>query len=152
MQLDIFNISWSIFQRNEKSMVHWEKQNRCYTYWILKKGVTHIFSHCLCGFSVHQVFKMKIADSELIEKIRNAQLPGHLKNPELFELIETYQLYTHSTTSWKQQEWMSFPVWSIFYWEENYCNNLNSNLNHAKVNVIDQKNTILVSHWVFKKF
>ena len=38
---------------------------------------------------------------EFIEKTMNGQLPGHLSDPELFELVKTCQVHTHSTTSWK---------------------------------------------------
>ena len=33
-----------------------------------------------------------------IEKTINGQLPDHLKNPELFELFNTYQVHDHSRT------------------------------------------------------
>ena len=35
---------------------------------------------------------------EVIEKTINAQLPEHLNDLELFELVKTYQAYTHSRT------------------------------------------------------
>ena len=35
---------------------------------------------------------------EFIEKTINVQLPDHLSNPELFELLKTYQVHTHSRT------------------------------------------------------
>ena len=38
---------------------------------------------------------------EFIEKTINAQLPDHLSDPELFELVKTYQVHTHSRTCWK---------------------------------------------------
>ena len=38
---------------------------------------------------------------EFIEKIINAQLPDHLNDPELFELVKTYQVHAHSRTCWK---------------------------------------------------
>ena len=38
---------------------------------------------------------------EFIEKTINAQLPDQLSDPELFELIKTYQVHTHSRTCWK---------------------------------------------------
>ena len=38
---------------------------------------------------------------EFIEKTINAQLPNHLNDPELFELVKTYQVHAHSRTWWK---------------------------------------------------
>ena len=38
---------------------------------------------------------------EFIEKTINAQLPNHLNNPELFELVKTYQVHAHPRTYWK---------------------------------------------------
>ena len=43
----------------------------------------------------------KPAYTELIEKTINAQLPDNLPNPELFELVRTYQVHAHSRNSWK---------------------------------------------------
>ena len=38
---------------------------------------------------------------EFIEKTINAQLLDNLNDPELFELVKTYHVYTHSRTCWK---------------------------------------------------
>ena len=38
---------------------------------------------------------------EFTEKAINAQLPDHLNNSELFELVNTYQVHAHSRTCWK---------------------------------------------------
>ena len=38
---------------------------------------------------------------EFIEKNINAQFPDHLNDPELFELVKTCQVHTHSRTCWK---------------------------------------------------
>ena len=38
---------------------------------------------------------------EFDEKTINAQFPDHLNNPELFELVKTYQIHAHSRTCWK---------------------------------------------------
>ena len=43
----------------------------------------------------------KTAYTKFIEKTINAQLPDHLNNPELFELVKTYRVHTHSRTCWK---------------------------------------------------
>ena len=41
------------------------------------------------------------AYKEFIEKRVNAQLPNHLNDPELFELVKTYQVHAHPETCWK---------------------------------------------------
>ena len=38
---------------------------------------------------------------EFDEKTISAQFPDHLNNPELFELVKTYQIHAHSRTCWK---------------------------------------------------
>ena len=38
---------------------------------------------------------------DFIEKTINAQFPVHLNDPELFELVKTYQVHAHSITCWK---------------------------------------------------
>ena len=38
---------------------------------------------------------------EFIETKINFQLPDHLSNPELFELVKTYQVHAHSRTCQK---------------------------------------------------
>ena len=43
----------------------------------------------------------EVASIKFIEKTINAQLPDHLNNPELFELVKTYLVNSHSRTSWK---------------------------------------------------
>lgn len=49
-------------------------------------------------FSMHKILKMRLP-----EKTTNAQLPDHLSNPEFFQLVKiaSYQVHTHSRTSWK---------------------------------------------------
>ena len=61
-----------------------------------KKGVAHI-SIRLYRFSMHQILKMKLARIEFIEKTVNAQLPDHLKDPELFELVNPLM---HNVPKW----------------------------------------------------
>ena len=41
---------------------------------------------------------------EFIEKTINTQLPDHLKDLELFELVKTYQIHVHSRTCWKYKK------------------------------------------------
>ena len=38
---------------------------------------------------------------EIIEKTINAQLPDHLNDPELLELVDTYHVPAPSRTCWK---------------------------------------------------
>ena len=38
---------------------------------------------------------------EFIKKIINAQLPGYLKDPELFQLVKTYYVHAHTRTCLK---------------------------------------------------
>ena len=63
-----------------------------------KKGAAHMSIH-LYRFSMHQI--NETAYVEFIEKTISAQLPDHLNDPELFELVKTYQVHTHSRTCWK---------------------------------------------------
>ena len=39
--------------------------------------------------------------TEFIEKTTNGQLPKHMSDQELFELVKTYQVHVHSRSSWK---------------------------------------------------
>ena len=48
-----------------------------------------------------QNIQNKTAYTKFIEKTIKAQLPDHLKDPELFELVKTYQVHAHSRTCWK---------------------------------------------------
>ena len=41
---------------------------------------------------------------EFIKKTINAQLPDHLNDPELFELVKTDRINGHSRTCWKYNE------------------------------------------------
>ena len=38
---------------------------------------------------------------DFMEKTINAQLPDHLEDPKLFELIKTYQVHAHSRICYK---------------------------------------------------
>ena len=40
----------------------------------------------------------EVADIAFIEKTINVQLPDHLNDPELFELVKSYQVRDHSRT------------------------------------------------------
>ena len=102
---------------------------------------------------------------EFIEKIINAQLPDHLNDLELFDLLKTYQVHTHSRTCWKynknechfsygrcftEKTIISKPLDSKFSNEEKqviltwrnillsqFRSYIDNNLYPAKVNVID---------------
>ena len=56
---------------------------------------------------MHQIFKYSTntedAYTDYIEKTINAQLPDHLHDPKLFQLVKTCQVHVHSTgnTCWK---------------------------------------------------
>ena len=86
---------------------------------------------------------------EFIEKTTNSQLPDHLKEPELFELVKTYQVHAHYRTCWKynrnechfsygryftEKTIIAKPLDSKLSNDECY---IDINLNRAKVNVID---------------
>ena len=54
-----------------------------------KKEVAHMRMHSN-GFSVHQILKMKLpTQSSLKKKKISAQLPDHLNDSQLFELVKT---------------------------------------------------------------
>ena len=66
-----------------------------------KKAVAHQ-SIRLYGFSIHQKMGMSTSRNGLfIAKTMNALLPKHLNDPEVFELVKTYQVHAHSRTCWK---------------------------------------------------
>ena len=103
---------------------------------------------------------------EFIEKTINAQLSDHLNDPELFELVKTYQVHTHSSTCWKynknecrfsydryftEKTIIAKPLDSKFSNEEKqdiltwrntllsqFKSYIDNNFYPAKVNVIDQ--------------
>ena len=64
-----------------------------------ERGSPHVHSF-ITIFNASNI-ENEAAYIELIEKTINAQLSGHLSNPELFELVRTYQVHTHSRTCWK---------------------------------------------------
>ena len=102
---------------------------------------------------------------DFIEKTINAQLPNHLNDPELFELVKTYQVHAQSRTCWKynknecrfsygryftEKTVIAKPLDSKFNKDEKQevlagrntllrqvKNYIDDNLNLAKVNVID---------------
>ena len=102
---------------------------------------------------------------DFIEKTINAQLPNHLNDPELFELVKTYQVHLQSRTCWKynkneccfsygryftEKTVIAKPLDSKFNKDEKHevlagrntllrqvKNYIDNNLNLAKVNVID---------------
>ena len=56
----------------------------------------HLFISIFNGSNI----EYEVAYIELIEKTINAQLPNHLHNPEIFELVKTFEIHTHSRTCW----------------------------------------------------
>ena len=65
-----------------------------------KKGVPHTSSRLYWFFNLPSI-QNEAAFTEFIEKTINAQLPDHLNDQELFEIVKTYQVHGHSRTSWK---------------------------------------------------
>ena len=107
----------------------------------------------------------EVVYTDFIEKTINAQLPDHLYNLELFELVKTYQVHVHSRICWKynkneghfssschftEEKIIAKPSNSKFSNEEKqeiltWGNTLlrqlksyiDNNLNHTKENVLD---------------
>ena len=111
---------------------------------------------------------------DFIEKTINAQLPNHLNDPELFELVKTYQIHAHSRTCWKYSENECHFSYGRYFTERTIIakprdskfnndekqevlawrntlprqvkNYIDDNLNPAKVNVIDPAKTTILNH------
>ena len=81
-------------------MVHWEKQNITLYVLSFKKRVAHNVHSFKWVFSAPNI-QNETAYIEFIEKAINAQLPDHLEEPKIFELVKTYQVHAHSRTCWK---------------------------------------------------
>ena len=64
-----------------------------------KKGVAHVHSF-IWIFNAPNI-QTETAYIEFIEKVINAQLSDHLEDPELFKLVKTDQVHSHSRTYWK---------------------------------------------------
>ena len=64
------------------------------------KGAAHICTSFIWIFNERNI-KNEATYIEFIEKTINAQLPSHLTDSELFELVKTYQVHPHSITCWK---------------------------------------------------
>ena len=75
-------------------MVHWEKKYYAISIEFQERGSPHVNS--FIWISMHQTVCI-----EFIKKIINAQLPGYLKDPELFQLVKTYYVHAHTTTCLK---------------------------------------------------
>ena len=50
---------------------------------------------------MHQIFRMKQPTLILLRKTKNSQLLDHLNDPEVFQLVKTYQVSDHSSICWK---------------------------------------------------
>ena len=98
--LGIFNIKLKHFSKRSYLMVHWAKRNIMPYVLNFKKGAAHMSIRSY-EFSMHQIFLNEADYIEFIERTINAQLSDHSNNPELFELVKTYQVYAHSRTCWK---------------------------------------------------
>ena len=61
-----------------------------------------MFIH-LFGFSMHQIFNLTQLILILL-KTTNAELPEREKEPELCELVKTYQIHSYSRKYWKYNE------------------------------------------------
>ena len=61
-----------------------------------------MFIH-LFGFSMHQIFNLTQLILILL-KTTNAELPEREKEPELCELVKTYQIHSYSRKCWKYNE------------------------------------------------
>ena len=77
-------------------MAHWGKNIMLYVL-NFKKEQAHM-SICLYGFSMHEIFKMYLPTLSILRKTINNQLPDHLKDPELLELVKIYQVRAYSGT------------------------------------------------------
>ena len=64
-----------------------------------ERGSPHIYS--ITWISNAPNIENEAAYIEFIEKTINAQLLDNLNDPELFELVKTYHVHTHSRTCWK---------------------------------------------------
>ena len=85
------------------------------------RGSPHVHSF-IWNFNARNI-QNETAYIEYIEKTINTQLPDHLKDPELLELVKTCQIHAYSGTYLKhnKNERKLLLVWSIFYREDNYC-------------------------------
>ena len=77
-------------------MVHWGNENIMPYVLNFKKGSPHVHSFTW-------IFNAPNIESRFgfNEKTINPQLPNYLNNPEIFELVKTYQVHAHSRTCWK---------------------------------------------------
>ena len=75
----------------------------------------------------------------------NAQLPDHSNDPELFELVKTYQVHAHSRTCWKYNENECRFLCGQYFTEKTIiAKPLDSNFNdNEKKDVLTWRNTLL---------
>ena len=64
-----------------------------------ERGSSHVHSF-IWIFKAPNI-KNEAVYTEFIEKTTNGQLPKHMNDPELFELVKTYQIHVHSRSCWK---------------------------------------------------
>ena len=80
---------------------------------------------------------------EFIEKTINAQLPDHLKGPELFELVKTYQVHVHSRRMYNKNE-CHFSYGGYFTEKTIIATPLNSQFsNDEKEEILTWRNALL---------
>ena len=159
-----FQYKVGVFSQKSHWMVHWGKTK----YYAIRvefqeQGIPHAHSFVL-------IFNAPNTQNEtvyiaFIKKAIDAQFPNHLKYPEIFELVKTYQVDAHSGTCWKynknecrfsygryftEKTIIAKPIDSslsndekgeILSWRNTLLQQVKSyndnNLNSAKVNVID---------------
>ena len=63
-----------------------------------ERGRPHV--HLFISIFNRSNIEYEVAYIELIEKAIYAQLPNHLNNPEIFELVKTFEIHTHSRICW----------------------------------------------------
>ena len=93
-----------------------------------KKGAAHMSIRSY-GFSMHQIFLNEADYIEFIERTINAHLPDHSNDPELFELVKTYQVYAHSRTCWKYNKNECCFLYGQYFTEKTIAKPLDSKFN-----------------------
>ena len=88
------------FLKKSNLMVLWGKQNTMLFVLNFKKEVAHMVHSFIWIFNAPNI-ENEVVYIEFIGKTINAQLPHHLNDPDLFELVKTYQAHAHFRTSWK---------------------------------------------------
>ena len=91
----------------------------------------------------------EIVNIEFIEKTINAQLPDHSKDPELPELVKTYQLQAHSRTWWKYNKNEYRFSYDSYFMIHMFSQNIHSRItcsnvtNYEKQEVLTWRDTLI---------